>query len=58
MPPNNLANTKFPRYAIDLRLKAPAVDAPIDLTWRTVDTYQRALRTTTWGRPVAQRGGA
>ena len=39
-------------------LKTPAVDALIDLTWRTVDAYQEALRTTTWGRPVAQRGGA
>ena len=39
-------------------LKTPAVDAPIDLAWRTVDAYQKALRTTTWGKPVAQRGGA
>ena len=39
--------TKFQLYEIDLRLKIPAVDAPIDLTWRTVDAYQRALRTTT-----------
>ena len=29
-------------------LKTPAVDAPIDLTWRTVDAYQKALRATTW----------
>ena len=34
-------------YEIDLKLKTPAIDAPIDLTWRTVDTYQRTLRTTT-----------
>ena len=39
-------------------LKTPAIDTPIDLTWRAVDAYQKALRTTTWGRPVAQRGGA
>ena len=39
-------------------LKTPAVDAPIDLTWQTVDAYQKALRATTWGRPVAQRGRA
>ena len=34
-------------YEIDLKLKTPAVDAPIDLTWRTVDAYQRAFKTTT-----------
>ena len=38
-----LANTKFWLYEIDLKLKTPAVDAPIDLTWRTVDAYQRAF---------------
>ena len=27
------------------RLGTPAVDASIDLTWRTVDAYQRAFRT-------------
>ena len=39
--------TKFQLYEIHLRLKIPAIDAPIGLTWRTVDAYQRALRTTT-----------
>ena len=29
---------------IDLKLKTPAVDAPIDLTWRTVDAYQKSLQ--------------
>ena len=43
---------------IDLKLKTAAVDAPIDLTWRTVDAYQRAFKTRTRGRPVAQGGGA
>ena len=28
---------------MDLKLKTPAVDTPIDLTWRTVDAYQRAF---------------
>ena len=28
-------------YEIDLGLKTPAVDASIELTWRTVDAYQR-----------------
>ena len=41
---------------IDLKLKTAAVDAPIDLTWRTVDAHQKVFGTTTWGRPVAQRG--
>ena len=26
---------------IDLKLKIPAVDAPIDLTWRAVDAYSK-----------------
>ena len=43
MPQNILANTKFQLYEIDLKLKTPAVDTPIDLTWRTVDAYQRAF---------------
>ena len=58
MPQNILANTKFQLYEIDLKLKRPAVDAPIDLTWRTVDAYQRAFGAKARGRPVAQRGGA
>ena len=37
-------------------LETPAVDAPIDLTWRTVDAYQKVLGTTTWGRPVRTKG--
>ena len=45
--PKYLTNTKFWLYEIDLKLKTPVVDAPIDLTWQTVDAYQRALKTTT-----------
>ena len=36
----------------------PAVDASIDLTWRTVDAYQTVFRVTIRGMSVAQRGGA
>ena len=38
---------KFQRDEIDLRLKTPAIEAPIDLKWRTVDAYQRAFKTKT-----------
>ena len=37
-------------------LKTPAVDAPIDLTWRTVDAYQKGPQDYNLGKAGRTKG--